>query len=171
MARIVALRMHDARRDLLNISSGPMTITEILDSGSIYKKLTRIQKANYEYSLSWKENGYNLLKDAKDEKEFSEAVLWCGITGNVSRTVAKRSFKEFSNYLFNKRQEILEGNYSLLKVKEFDNKKPISYISKVCHILNPHGYPLIYDSYVRDAVNITTLEEFNKLLVNLRKKS
>ena len=147
-----------------------MEVTEILDSGPHHDKLTRIQKANYEHSLSWKENGYNLLKAAKDEKEFSEAVLWCGITGNVSRTVAKRSFKEFSNYLFNKRQEILEGKYSLLKVKEFDNKKPISYISKVCHILNPYGYPLIYDSYVRAAVNITTLEEFNKLIVNLKEE-
>ena len=147
-----------------------MTTTEILDSGTHIKKLTHIQKANYEHSLSWKENGYKLLKAAKDEKEFSEAVLWCGITGNVSRTVIKRSFKEFSNYLFNKRQEILEGKYSLLIVKEFDNKKPISYISKVCHILNPHGYPLIFDSYVRDAVNITTLEEFNKLIVILREE-
>ena len=147
-----------------------MTINEILDSGTHIKKLTRIQKANYKHSLSWKENGYKLLKAAKDEKEFSGAVLWCGITGNVSRTVAKRFFKEFSDHLFNKRQEILEGKYSLLKVKEFDNKKPISYISKVCHILNPHGYPLLYDSYVRDSVNITTLEEFNKLIVNLRKE-
>ena len=62
------------------------------------------------------------------------------------------------------------NNYIWNQVKEFDNKKPISYISKVCHILNPHGYPLIFDSYARDAVNITTLEEFNKLLVNLREE-
>ena len=48
-----------------------MEATDILDSGTHIKKLTRIQKANYEHSLSWKENGYKLLNAAKDEKEFS----------------------------------------------------------------------------------------------------
>lgn len=129
-----------------------------------------IERANIEHAVSWKENSYNLLNEANDEASFMDAVKWCGTNGNVARTVRKDSVKPFSDYIFSHRKDIKTGCFDLRTIESFDGVKPISWVSKICHILNPQQYPLIYDEFVRKHFSINTIEEFWNLLLNEREK-
>lgn len=42
-----------------------------------------------------------LLKSSTSKDDFSNAVRWCGVNGDVSRTVKKENYIDFANYLYN----------------------------------------------------------------------
>ena len=113
--------------------------------------LTSIQQADINMSLSWKENSRQLFELAKDLEKFSYAVHWCGRYANVSRTVPKGKFDAFVSWLYDHFDAIKNGTFSYTdnNISDF-SKYPRSWIAKICHIINPHAYPLIWDSHVRE---------------------
>ena len=132
-------------------------------------KLDKIKHTNFKYSLYWKLLSYKLLTKAKDKREFAEAVLWCGNAGNVIRTVETDYQKDFCSFVFEKKNEILEGSFNIFDCLKFGDR-PLSYISKICHILNPRKYPLIYDSNIKNKFDIKNEKDFQKIIEEHKKK-
>ena len=127
-----------------------------------YSKLNNIQKANTDYSVCWKKTSKQLFDQAIiDEIEFIEAVVWCGRIGYVLRSVKKERRKTFSDWLYKKQQNIRNGSFSIFEEPFADGKNPISWISKICHIINPSCYPIIYDSHIRKIFKIKIDIDFN----------
>ncbi len=138
-----------------------------------YNGLTRTQKASYEYSLVWKRISSDLFKEAIQQnsvKAFKKAVRWCGGAGNVSRSVSSDDFDSFASYLWGNKGNIKNGVFSLSDVKRFGGKTPVSWTSKICHIISPSKYPVIYDSKVREALEIRSINAFWNLMLFLRDK-
>ena len=133
-------------------------------------KLDKIKHTNSKYSLYWKLLSYKLLTKAKDKTEFCEAVLWCGKAGNVIRSVNKKSQSAFCEYVFTEKNEILKGTFDIFNCKSFNNKSPKSFVSKICHIMNPRMYPLIYDENVRKSLKIKKDKEFKEKEEEYKKK-
>lgn len=131
--------------------------------------LTKTQKADCEYSMSWKTNSYYLLQ-TNDFDSFKEGVYWCGKNGNVLRTIERNHFEEFAKYIFDNKQSIIDGIFVISKIKRFGRSHPFSLASKVCHIISPINYPLIYDELVRRAFGVRTINEYERLILECRKK-
>ena len=132
--------------------------------------ISKIEQANINHAVSWKENSYELLISAKDEKSFADAVKWCGVGGGVIRTVQKDCFDNFARYVFENKENILSGLFDLRTTEAFNGVRPISWVSKICHILNPQQYPLIYDDFVKKYFHINNIEQFWIVLLNEREK-
>lgn len=130
-----------------------MSIISNKDIKELVSKMDTYEKANYEYSLEWKRIAYKYL-NTNNEKAFEEAIRWIGVTGSVKRTISETNLPDFANYIFESRREIYNGTFKLETLKKYSNKAPRSYASKICHILNPKQYPIIYDSKVREALEI-----------------
>ena len=116
--------------------------------------------ANFNHSLSWKKNSRRLLLNAKTIDDFKYAVLWCGKRGNVSRTVKKTQFDSFVTYLWGNKDDIKNGLLDFERIPIFDHIMPLSFVSKVCHIINPKSYPIIYDKRTRRALNSHSVKKF-----------
>lgn len=83
----------------------------------------------------------------KNEYEsFKDCVLNLGIEWHVIRTVKKVKREDFYKNLWDNRKNIQNGTYN------WWTGAP-SYKSKVCFLINPQYYKLIYDSKNRDAIN------------------
>ena len=107
-------------------------------------------------SLTWKKTSYEMLSGSINDKErFFDAVMWCGRNSSVLRTVSEPYRREFSDWVFDITNTILEGDFHILDVPRFGKKRPKSWISKICHILNPWDYPLIYDTHVKTIMHLT----------------
>ncbi|MGN0186661.1 MAG: hypothetical protein ACI392_02820 [Paludibacteraceae bacterium] len=112
--------------------------------------LTPTQQASVNLSMTWKRSCKQLFDLAKTLQEFSDAVYWCGKAANVLRTIPKAEFPAFANWLYIHLADIQNGTFV------YDVRIPISgvstyprsFIAKICHIINPHAYPLIWDSHV-----------------------
>lgn len=126
-----------------------------------------IQKANYNHSLSWKKQSKQLLS-TKDLSDFKKAIRWCGVAGNVARTVKKERQEEFAKILFSHLDEINNGTF--MSWNNLDIGKPVSWISKICHIINPHMYPIIYDIEIRNKLGIRNLDEYFHFIEVLRSR-
>ena len=138
-----------------------------------YNRLTRTQRASYEYSLVWKKISSDLFKEAIQQNSmdtFKKAVRWCGGAGNVSRSVSAVDFDSFVSYLWGNKGNIKRGTFSLNDVKRFGGKAPVSWTSKICHIIRPSKYPVIYDSKVREALEIRNINVFWNLILLLRER-
>ena len=108
--------------------------------------LNPIQQANVDLSMTWKRSCKRLFYSAKTLKEFSDAVRLCGNVAHVSRTIPTKEFAAFAEWLYSHLDEIKNGTFSMT-ISPF-GKYPASWVSKICHIINPHAYPLIWDSHV-----------------------
>lgn len=91
----------------------------------------------------------------KNEYEsFMKCVLNLGTEWHVIRTVKKENQKDFCKNLWNNRKNIQNGTYN------WWTGAP-SYKSKVCFLINPQYYKLIYDSNNQSALHKITGEWFN----------
>lgn len=116
-------------------------------------------------ALHWKTESRKLMiKYEKDEKAFEEilhSVVGKG-GGGVLRNISKDYFSKFSKYILDNLASIKNGTFDIFKVKKFPDKQPVSFASKICHILNPKAYPVIYDSRVRTALKIGSSKNTEK---------
>ena len=131
--------------------------------------LTVLQEANYNHSVSWKKNSKRLFDELSNSLEdFRDAVAWCGTNGNVSRTIETHAFNGYCEWLFKILSAIKDGSFELKNTPAFGGKVPLSWVSKICHIINPNRYPVIYDSFTRKAFHVSALHSFQKVLDVLR---
>jgi hypothetical protein len=94
----------------------------------------------------------------KDMNAFKACVEQIGLDWHVSRTVETNKKDAFSESLWNNREAILSGKYEW-------NKSPYnaySYESKVCFLLNPVHYKLIFDSQIQTALNETNRDKWQE---------
>ena len=91
-----------------------------------------------------------LLKALKEDKKdfFYNCVEHIGTAWHVTRTVGTEEKDDFIESLWNHRAEIQSGDYEWNK-SEYE---AYSYESKVCFLINPVHYKLIYDSQNRVAL-------------------
>lgn len=134
----------------------------------IIKSLSKVQLSDYYHSLSWKRNCNRLFKRSLSKLDFLNAVKWCGTNGNVARTVKTEYFEEFVDYLYVHRKDIESGTFDFKNIRVFGLTKPISWVSKVCHILYPKMYPIIFDRNTRIYFGVKTLNEFIEKMFSLR---
>lgn len=107
-----------------------------------------------------------------NEKDFSKIVEFIGIQWGVRRTVSNKiddeikesestneiqsvvhnGFDGFTKHLWNAKDKILSGQYYEGTKKENDFHAH-SYVSKICFLLNPEKYRIIYDSHNTNSVN------------------
>lgn len=107
-------------------------------------------------SLKWKESSYEALSKSKGDKEaFAEAVLECGRGGHVLRTVSEEDRPFFCSWVLEHYDMIIAGTLKISDVPRFGDKTPKSWVSKICHILNPWDYPIIYDTHIREQLGVT----------------
>lgn len=128
-------------------------------------------------------------QDREDARQaFMVAVSeMVGNRGSVARTVPKENLESFAETIFENYPKIKEGKilkedvFDIFSVK-YDNSKdknpvkdneskgknPLSYITKICHIINPKGCPLIWDSKVREALKIKSKTQYKEVLINAR---
>lgn len=102
-----------------------------------------------EFNISAKIIYRKWLMDAIEKNEyesFKDCVLNLGIEWHVIRTVKKVKWEDFYKNLWDNRKNIQNGTYN------WWTGAP-SYKSKVCFLINPQYYKLIYDSRNRDALN------------------
>ena len=102
-----------------------------------------------EFNISAKIIYRKWLMDAIEKNEyesFKECVLNLGIEWHVIRTVKKVKREDFYKNLWDNRKKIQNGTYN------WWTGAP-RYKSKVCFLINPQYYKLIYDSKNRDAIN------------------
>ena len=114
--------------------------------------LTPIQQADVNLSMNWKHTCRKLFDSAKSLQDFSDAVHWCGNAAHVLRTIPKEQFAAFAKWLYDNLEEIKNGTFVydvdvLIQIPGV-SKYPKSFIAKICHIINPHACPLIWDSHV-----------------------
>lgn len=136
------------------------------------KALNCKEKANFKHAMSWKQNSKDLFDSSfEDKKAFEVAVLWCGVNGNVVRTVNKDNRPDFIEFLWNNRYKIRDGHFELTEVKSLQGPKPFSWISKICHIINPKKHPIIYDEKVRQYFGLKGLDDFLEKLKEIKSKN
>ena len=98
---------------------------------------------------------------AKNDKEaFKKCVEQIGKDWHVSRTVENEEKKEFREDLWKNKEAILSNKYEWNK----SQYSAYSYESKICFLLNPVYYKLIYDG-----LNKAALTEFYKSINDTRK--
>ncbi len=116
-----------------------------------------IKKYNMETAQRWKIESRKLLLKYKNDKSGFEKILHYIVGtggGGILRDVAVTYFPDFSNYIFENFPIIEKGLFDIFSVKSFPDKKPKSFVSKICHIINPKDYLVIYDNYIKDALKI-----------------
>ena len=102
-----------------------------------------------EFNISAKIIYRKWIMDAIEKNEyesFKDCVLNLGIEWHVIRTVKKVKREDFYKNLWDNRKKIQNGTYN------WWTGAP-RYKSKVCFLINPQYYKLIYDSKNRDAIN------------------
>ena len=98
---------------------------------------------------------------AKNDKEaFKKCVEQIGKDWHVSRTVETEEKEEFREDLWKNKEAILSNKYEWNK----SQYNAYSYESKICFLLNPVYYKLIYDG-----LNKAALTEFYKSINDTRK--
>lgn len=135
-------------------------------------------------------------QDEEDAKQaFMVAVReMVGNRGSVARTIAGNDLDKFVEKILNNYQNILDGKilnedfaenaeekFDIFSVKydkskdknpvkdnESKGKNPLSYITKICHIINPKGCPLIWDKNVRAALKFNSKDRYRQYLEEAR---
>lgn len=103
------------------------------------------------------------LMDAIEKNEyesFKDCVLNLGIEWHVIRTVKKVKREDFYKNLWDNRKKIQNGTYSGWAESPYD---AYSYESKVCFLINPQYYKLIYDSNNKEALHEETDKWFTPI--------
>ncbi len=154
----------------------------IIKDNDEYKKIKKM------ISITWKEDSYKMLdsafkaykkaKTGSKEKEDAKNAFTLAVTkmiggyGSVARTVSSKIL--FVELVLNNYENIKNGiiglheddEFSIFNIKNTLNqsKEPLSYITKICHIINPNGCPLIWDSKICDALDIKNKETYKSYL-------
>ena len=105
-----------------------------------------------EFNLTAKDIFSRWLKTAIDDDDFEsfkDCVVSIGTEWHVARTVESDLKDEFIRHLWDMRKAILDGTYTGWTESDYD---AYSYESKVCFLMNPCHYKLIYDSNNRTAL-------------------
>lgn len=116
-----------------------------------------------EFNISAKIIYRKWLMDAIEKNEyesFKDCVLNLGIEWHVIRTVKKVKREDFCKNLWNNRKNIQNGTYSGWAESHYD---AYSYESKVCFLINPQYYKLIYDSNNKEALHEETDKWFTPI--------
>ncbi len=122
--------------------------------------MSDVEKSVKDYNTKtaqlWKIKSAKLIDQYKDNKKDFEKVLHdvVGRGSGVLRNIKTEDFPNFAEYVRKNLSKIEAGNFDIFSVKEFSGKKPTSFISKICHIVNPKAYPLIWDANVRKTLKI-----------------
>lgn len=152
-----------------------------------------IKEYSKEVSKRWKEETRKMLELAhnacepaeegrQDEEDAKQAFMvavseMVGNRGSVARTVPKENLEVFADTILKNYPKIKDGKilqedvFDIFSVKYKEgnqDKNPLSYITKICHIINPKGCPLIWDSKVRDALKIKSKTQYKEVLINAR---
>lgn len=92
------------------------------------------------------------IEDGKKDA-FKNAVIAMGKTYNVLRTLPKQEENELNDIrenffedIWNNIPEIKNGNYDWAKKIKEAEQNFYSYLSKVCYLISPEKYKIIYDS-------------------------
>lgn len=95
-----------------------------------------------------------------DKNSFEECVLNIGKEWHVIRTVETNKQKKFINNLWENRDKIKNGTYNAWASSKY---KAYSYENKVCFLINPAHYKIIYDGNNRKSLRkITNVSYFQK---------
>ena len=115
-----------------------------------------VKDYNTKTAQLWKIESVKLISQYKGSKKDFEKVLHdvVGKGSGVLRNIKTEDFPNFSEYVRSNLSKIEAGKYDIFSVKEFSGKKPTSFISKICHIVNPQKYPLIWDTNVKKTLKI-----------------
>ena len=114
---------------------------------------------------------YELLNEYKTNKENFEVIVHDVVGkggGGVLRAVS--DFPKFADYIYKQLPKIEKGSFDIFTEEKFKDKRATSFISKICHILNPRDYPIIYDNYNRKNLNVINDDERHKKLNEIIKK-
>ena len=128
---------------------------------------------NTENATTWKIESAKLIDQYKGNKKDFEKVLHdvVGRGSGVLRNIKTEDFPNFAEYVRKNLYKIEAGNFDIFSVKEFSGKKPTSFISKICHIVNPKDYPLIWDANVRKALKIgESKKKWDDIISELKQK-
>lgn len=96
--------------------------------------------------------------------DFGRALQQVGREGSVARSVPGCFFKEFSDCIYDNINNFSAGEADIFKIagelkEKWNYKAPISYVSKIAHIINPWEYSLIWDNNVRTILHIGEHDE------------
>lgn len=135
--------------------------------------LSETEKALYkEINLFQKKTFRTFLIDAitsENKENFDKIVGIIGVQWGVKRTVSnkqtdteldeqeteclkvtEKGFERFTTHLWNKKLDILKGTYNEWYESDF---KAYSYESKICFLLNPSHYKIIFDEHNKRATD------------------
>ena len=73
---------------------------------------------------------------------------------HVVRTVKANSLSAYTSFVSANYISIMNGSFDVLTVPSYQGKRPLSWISKICHIINPWDYPLIFDGNNRNRLGL-----------------
>ena len=117
-----------------------------------------IKAYDREISINWKKQTHKMLEAAKGDAEEFRFVLekMVGAKGSVARTLAEADHGNFFAYMYEHYDDICHGVLDIFSVSTAAGlaNNPLSYITKICHIINPNAYPLIWDTNVRKQLGI-----------------
>lgn len=130
--------------------------------------LSNVQLSDYYHSLPSKRNCNKLFKRSLSKLELLNAVKWCGTNGNMVRTIKAEYFEEFVDYLYDQRKDIESVTFDFKNIKEFGLTKPISWVSKMYHILCHKMYPLFFNKNTMIYFGVKTLNDFTEKMLSLR---
>ena len=132
-----------------------------------------VKDYNTETAKTWKIESAKLIDQYKDNKKDFEKILHdvVGRGSGVLRNIKTEDFPNFAEYVRKNLSKIEAGNFDIFSVKEFSGKKLKSFISKICHIVNPKDYPLIWDANVRKALKIgESKKKWDDIISELKQK-
>lgn len=121
----------------------------------------------------WKVESHDLLLKYKKDKAGFREILHSvvGKGSGVLRNVKKDDFPSFAEYVRKNLSKIESGEYDIFSVESFSGKKPTSFISKICHIVNPKDYPIIWDENVRKVLKVgSSRKEWQNKLEEFKSK-
>ena len=110
------------------------------------------EKYKKEFNLMAKRIYRNWLLDAienKDYESFKECVLNLGSEWHATRGVKKEVKEKVAKHLWDVHSEIQSGKYTGWANSVYD---AYSYESKVCFLINPQAYKIIYDNNNKSAL-------------------
>ena len=87
---------------------------------------------------------FNKYIEGGVKEAFKNAVIAMGNTYGVLRTLPKINREAFFNDIWANREEIKSGNYDW--TQEIEGRHFWSYLSKVCYLIKPEKYKIIYDT-------------------------
>lgn len=91
--------------------------------------------------------------EENDKNNFKKCVFSIGKEWHVIRTVEKLEQEEFADNLWENRDKIKSGTYNEWSTSKYD---AYSYESKVCFLINPIYYKIIYDRNNKKSLYETT---------------